>query len=253
MGFDRFSSNLTVICRNIILSSAEKDHVEMRKALNNLLFDKDDPVEFLDQNSPRDRAPVVLFYSLFEINTAVQNLSDTEIYIRRFPYKDTPITRIRYLRYIFVNYLNEIYLLKQRLKAFLQLVEELYANGIRRKDVRKVTQPLFRYISQVFESIVDARSSHIHKEHYTDRQLEKLEILELTTGDFDLEKNRLSWPDYFHWQYREIRKQKEKQVREINKSVKVILNTVFSELYPIVFDENDDVIRVEYHLEGNQS
>jgi hypothetical protein len=245
MDFDRFMSNLTTNSRDIILSSAEKDHSEMVKAMNNLLFDKDDPVKFVDQYSPRDRVPVMLFHRLFEIKTVVQNLSDTEIYIRRFPFKDTSITRIRYLRYIFVNYLNEIYLLKQRLKAFLQLVEELYANGLRRKDVRKVTQPLFSYISQMFENIVDARSSHVHKEYYTDRQLEKLEILELTTGNFDLEKNKLSWPGYFLWQYREIRKQKQKQVHEINKSVTDILNTIFSKLYPIVFDENDDVIRVE--------
>jgi hypothetical protein len=245
MSFDRFTSSLVAICQDIILSSAEKDHVEMRKAMKNLLFDRNDPVEFTEQNSPSERVPVLLFYSLCEIKTAAQNLSDTEIYIRRFPYRDTPITRIRYLRYIFVNYLNEVYLLKQRLKAFLQLVEELYASGVHRKDIRKVTQPLFSYISQVFENLVDARSSHIHKEYYSDRQLEKLEILELTTGNYDLNQNRLIWPGYFQWQYREIRKQKVRQVREINEAIRDILNAFFSKLYPIVFDENDNVIRVE--------
>lgn len=241
---NKFVLNLTAICQDIILPSVEKDQGEMREAINSLLFSKDDAIKLVGETSSINRAPIVLFHSLMEIETAIQNLLDTEIYIRRFPYKATRITRIRHLRFVFVNYLNEVYLLKQRLKAFLQLIEELYANGNRKKEVRKVTQLLFRYISEVFEQIVSVRSSHVHKEEYTDRQLERLEVLELISRNYSPTENQFNWAAYFRWQYREIRKQKEKQVCEINKSIEDILNTYFSKLYPIVFSEEDDVIRV---------
>lgn len=240
----KFKANLTKTCQNIILPIFEEDREGMQTALGNQLFDRNDPVNFESENKPEDRAPILLFYSVFEIDISIQNLLDAEIYIRRFPYSNTRVTKIRHLRYIIINHLNEVYVLKQRLKAFLQLIEELYANGPRRKAVRKVTQPLFQYISMAFNDIVTVRSSHVHKEQFTDNQLRKLEILDLVTKDDNQPETQLNWSGFFGWRYREIRKQKEKQVQTINESIEKVLDIFFSKLYPVVFDENGNVIRV---------
>ena len=244
VGFREFSLRLTRVCQNIILPIAETDRSGVRTSISNLLFDKDEPVEFVERNEKEDRAPIELFHRMFEIETSIQNLFDAEIYIRRFPFIKTRVTKVRYLRYVFVNYLSEVYLLKQRLKSFLKLVEDLYANGSQRKEVKKVTQPLFRLVATAFENIIAARSMHVHKETYSDKLLEKLGILELISKGDEEKEYQLNWLGYVEWQYRDVRKQKAKQIREINQEIEKILDFFFSELYPIVFDDEQNVVRV---------
>jgi hypothetical protein len=243
-GYKEFSIGLTRVVQNIILPIPETDRIGMRTSLSNLLYDKDEPVKFMEEYNSEDRAPIELFHVMFEIETSVQNLLDTEIYIRRFPFTKTRVTKVRYLRYVFVNYLSEVYLLKQRLKSFLKLVDDLYANGNKRKEVRKVTQPLFQLVAMAFENIVTARSLHVHKEIYSDKQLDKLGILESISKHDKENENQFSWLGYFGWQYREIRSQKTKQIKEMNQEIERVLDHFFSKLHPIVFDDEMNVVRV---------
>lgn len=214
----------------------------MQTSMGNLLFDKNEPVELTEASNAEDNAPIELFHRMFEIETSVQNLLDAEVYIRRFPFTKTRVNKTGYLGYVFVNYLNEVYLLKQRLKSLLKLIEDMYGNGSRRKEVKKVTQPLFQLISTAFENIVTARSMHVHKERYSDKQLEKLGILEMISKSD--KENKFNWLGYFGWQYRDIRKKREKQIREMNQEIEELLDYFFSQLYPIVFDEKHNMVKV---------
>jgi hypothetical protein len=59
-----------------------------------------------------------LFAGFNEISHSYDTLLDIEVYVARFPYANTRITRSGHLRFIIEAYLHESYTLGERLKTY---------------------------------------------------------------------------------------------------------------------------------------
>ena len=65
-----------------------------------------------------------LFRPLKEIADTIEAIENIPIFAMTFPYKRQGISRAIYLKYHVENYLNELYLLKNRLISYLNLIDK---------------------------------------------------------------------------------------------------------------------------------
>ena len=101
-----------------------------------------------------------------EISGSYYGLLEIEIYIGRFPYRNTKISKTRHLAYHMENYLNEIYILKERLNSYFTTIGRIYRKDRRIQDILKRTKPLFAFVNNTLKGIIDTRG-HM----YTKRDL----------------------------------------------------------------------------------
>ena len=177
-----------------------------------------------------------------EIQEVYESLLDVEIYIRRFPYKGTRVTKPRYLRYIIENYLNQVYVLKQRLKIFLKDIEKLYARGDRRKEVRSITQPLYTFLKNSLNDVVTVRGSSVHEKNFNNNDLKQLISLDFSVRAIDDLSTKAEFTDFYNTQYGRIRLKWIKNIKDLNKKLDNLLNDYYRNLNKVVFDNNDELI-----------
>lgn len=131
-------------------------------------------------NSPKeDFIANKLFRPMWEILLSMQSIENIRIYAKRFPYKRQNVSRYSYLRYHIENYLNEVYLLHNRLKAYLALIEKAYKKSSFSNNVLTITEPLKTVVEISLENLLNMRGYHVHEYRYTDKELDRLSTLEL--------------------------------------------------------------------------
>lgn len=211
----------------------KENREELGEALLNSVLDLDGPKR-VDTKPDRETEFLArLFNRLSEIDGSYETLRDAEIYIRRFPFRDTRVTRDRYLKYIVENHLHETYVLKERLLKYLKVIERSYKTDEQVDSIKKGTLPLYKLVSQSLKQLTTRRNSHVHNLRMVSESADRLASIELiNTG---LENDWLT--SYAKWQFREVRKEHKKQIEAINDGIEDLLRLYFSKLYSLIFYE----------------
>lgn len=221
-GREKYFAALGKAFRDILRPVIEAHQDQLAEVLRSNILDQDGPRSIDYEPTPEILLYRSAIWGVFEIYESFESLLDAELYVRRFPYRKTRVTKVRYLRYVVENHLNEAYILKQRLKAYLNTVEGLYAKGARRKEVRKITQPLFQSISQALKHIIAVRGSHVHSLRYDHKELQRLTHMELLSqSDPDASWSQLL-AHWFDFEYKRIRKRRTEQIRALNENINSI-------------------------------
>ena len=239
--FDKFQSYLVREARAIIKPIVEQHMDELGQTLWNELLDLEGK-RVVDRNlSQRELFFREVFYRFIEIDTSYIALKDIEVYIGRFPYSKDNISKVRHLHYNISNYMNEIYILKERLSAYLTKIGRLYRKDRRHQKILKSTRPIFKMVTNTLSGITKIRGIHVHQLRYKDKDLERLNTLELLVrndgGDF-IEQ----LPDYYELEYKKIRRKWKKIVKQNNKTLRELLNIYFGGLLKILFGKNGNLI-----------
>jgi len=199
-GFDKYQKAILDVVSERIKLSSDEDREGVLECYENLLFDKDGPTRLEKVLSKDEEFLSTVSVGFFEINSSYESLCDFEIYVRRFPYGGTSITKVRYLSHIIEAYLHEMYIFKKRLIKFLNELGKAYKSDRRRLEVEEIVESLCNYVAKCLRSIVSLRGSHVHSKRYTDRDLDKLRFLEsVAPSDADL-------ADLYESEYKKIRK-----------------------------------------------
>lgn len=119
-----------------------------------------------------------------EIDTSVQRLDQSLVFLRYFPAKKSfrvhGISEGDWLRYHVEAYLQEAYILRERLKRFLREVEKAAIASSNRDGILK-TRKMMKLVNQALNGISDVRSSHVHRNRFEDPVLQYLDGLILLT------------------------------------------------------------------------
>ena len=124
-----FETYLDIIINQVRQLAAEDDifnDSEFREIFKNHIFGLRGPKQLAKKREKGDRNILKLLEGFFEIANSYYCLIDIETYIGRFPYGNTEIYKTRHLEYHMENYLNEAYILKERLNAYSTLIQRLY-------------------------------------------------------------------------------------------------------------------------------
>jgi hypothetical protein len=244
-------------------SSPSKDYKAFRLAMVNVLAERIEQLpeekltelgkNYLDQvfgrntsasvSAPRattDATPISEFGRIYgrlypgfiEIMRSVQTLQDIPIYMRRHPPKLSPTGKVGYLRYHLENYVNEVYILQERLDAFAKSVQRAYRQDTREGRFHSQFDSLKTVISH-FDNAVKMRGEHVHRARFSDPNLEKLEsfaVLMVTE-----ESPIISV--MFDWDMKRLRREWIGALARHNDTIQKMLDFYFGSLYNIVFDD----------------
>lgn len=158
-----------------------------------------------------------LFRPLSEIMNSFECLENILVYVRSFPYKRQGISRVSYLKYHVENYLNELYILKNRLVAYCMILERAYRKSDNAESIAITLTSISQKVHGVFEGYISIRGVHVHEHRFSDHDFDRLASLELlTTHSTDL-------PDILICEYNEAYKEiRTKWVAKIESDLKAL-------------------------------
>jgi len=195
------------------------------------LFNLPGPRVLRRKVSPPEELFRVLFYGFSEISEAYERLQDFEVYIRRFPYQRSRVSNPRHLSHTIDTYLNEVYVLQQRLLSYGRRVRRYAEKRIAKAEVGRVADALERMVLATFEGIVQTRGASVHQTRHKDDDVSRL-------GTLDLLVNHGRASDlqgFYAVESARIRRKWQSTVHNNNREIKRLLNVYFSALHPYVF------------------
>ena len=208
------------------------DRKELANVIWNRLFDIDGPR--IVHKRPSAKAIFIankLFRPLSEIMSSIETISNIEIYIRNPSYKRQGISRLNYLKYHIDNYLNELYLLKNRLIAYLTTLERAYKKSDNSAQVKSTLGPLHIIVSRALDGYIEMRGYHVHQNRYADDDLDRLTALALLSRSSD--EFGIFMHSMFTAAYRDIKRKWAKNVKTGLKGLQKLLEHYFGNLLEV--------------------
>ncbi len=128
----------------------------------NYLFDLPGPRVLPRSLSASEELFRTIFYGFTEIAEAHERLMDFEVYVRQFPYRRSRISGPRHLSYNIEGYLNEVYILQQRLLGYLRRIRRYAERRALQAEAGKVFETIERLVVKAFEGIIKTQGVHVH-------------------------------------------------------------------------------------------
>ena len=235
-GYETYMENMFLVSK-FLMGDIEKDK-ELGPAIRNHLFDKGEPIT-KRKLSEREAVFSDLFYGMSEIARCFEYLNDAEIYIRSYPnakgFKKAGITKTKYFRYHVEKYLEENYIMKCRLEAYVNFIKKFWRKVPEKSEEFK---SLLEVIKTGFSGLENARGGHVHRRRFTDPDLERLDTFDFFTGN--IEKNKEFRPWYFYKErilFPQIRRKWKKTISLNNSNLRKLFKVIFDSLNTMVFGD----------------
>lgn len=116
---------------------------------------------------PTDRQFSSIFYGFTEITATLDALSLVEILIGTASPRTKRIEKDHYLQFLVGAYLQEMYILEQRLTAYAKKISRLYRKPALPSVVRRI-------VYKPMEGIIGTRGAHVHGHRFTDEHLDRV-------------------------------------------------------------------------------
>lgn len=114
---------------------------------------------------PTDAAFEAIFRGYIEISESLDSLDLAERLIGLAPPRATGVNKDKYLSFIVAAYLQDIYILEQRMTAYATKLSRLY-------KLPKLPSLVQEIVYQPLENIIKARGAHVHTRRYADEHLD---------------------------------------------------------------------------------
>ena len=227
-----------------MLPVLEQQKEELSIACMNRILNRKEPVTVKNSSTPETKLLAEVSVGAFEIFTAYESLLDSEVYIRRFPYGGTRISRSRHLKSVIENYLNNTYILKERMVKYLRILTKKYGKraGSKGRSTARITVAIKKFTEGYLDPIKAVRNLHVHQEEFYDLDLERLSILETYIHSNPTAPRIEYFKSYYDHQFEMVRKDRVKLIQTLNANLNKLLDIYFDHIYSVVFDENDEFI-----------
>jgi hypothetical protein len=229
-GFDEFHTAIGAAGSALIKGMTDKDLETVRRNMSALLREEEPVPGSEPRRLTQDEELIQkLLFGFVEIQESIDNLHNIAIYVRRFPYANAGVEKGAYLRYHVENYLQELYILKERLKSYLTTVSRAYRLDPRGKRLGTVAKAVDKHFHEVFAGSLQARRRHVHQRRYSDPDIERLRGLEIVHHD------NPSLDRWYRQVYKETRRRKLAWIARTNELVNKFLDVYFGLLYELLF------------------
>ncbi|MCC7353505.1 MAG: hypothetical protein IT330_07075 [Anaerolineae bacterium] len=134
--YDLFQKALAKVLGALAIQLVEESKEEFGEALGNRLYDLDGPRTISREALPLEKFHGMLLEGVREIDDSFQIIThDIPFYISHFPPRSANVSRTKYLQYHIGNYLNQIYILRERMEAYRDCVLEAYHGDSRLSEM----------------------------------------------------------------------------------------------------------------------
>ncbi|HZW25585.1 MAG TPA: hypothetical protein VFF26_08890 [Gallionella sp.] len=211
-GFDRFQRAMSVFAKHYI------DPAWKSKKTKGIVLDR-----------PTDSAFSSVFYGYIEISNTLEALKLCETLIGVAPPRSKAVKHDEYFKFLVGAYLQEMYILEQRLSTYATRMSRLYKKP-------QIMQIIDQFVSKALEGIVNTRGAHVHAQRYSDNELDTLSTLTLIS-QFDV-----SYTEHLKEQYWWVQLEWGKKVKTNNSATREIVDHYFDVLYPLMTKDDRVVL-----------
>jgi hypothetical protein len=159
-----------------------------------------------------------VFYGFIEISNALDALSLIETLVKLSAPRSKKIKKDEYLKFLIGGYLQEVYILEQRLTSYAKRMGRAYR-------VPGKFEHFAKSIHEAFKGVVDTRSSHVHSARYTDKSLDTLSTMSL------ISTVKSEYKDDLHLDYWLAQSGWLKRIKTNNQATKTFMDWYFDALY----------------------
>lgn len=236
-GLNRFRNALVKHARSEFINSKEERDRILNRVSEILFSEKSIVDEKLESVEKKVIQKIVRGF--LEIDKSYQILNDIPLYIRNFPAKLN--SKERYLYYNISNYLNEVYILHNRLGAYTKIITRIYRNDPMVPKIQKQLKILKDLLSFIFSDIVHIRGAHVHEERFTDRDLYTVGFAESLSNEKYSGLKRSDVNYLLRLSIRAARGKWLDMMKKNNKNIKRVLDVYFGVLHQLVFNVNNQI------------
>ena len=184
---------------------------------------------------PEDDSFRILFHGFKEISETLEAIQISKTLMAVSPPRSKRVNKGEYIKYIVGAYLQEIYILKERLEAYAKKISRLY-QPMASSDAKSDIRSLEKEIEKFFKSITTTRGHHVHRGRYSDEDLDYISTVHLLhrfqenfSEQIDMELNFDVRTEYKAIQQRWVLK-----VKANDFVIHKFLDLYFDRLFPIV-------------------
>lgn len=145
------------------------------------------------------------------------------------------IAKERYVKFVVNTYLQDVYILKERMNTYATKIKRMHERIGRNNLVSQHIDPLFPQIKSSFKGIVDTRGAHVHAKRFTDENLSEATSLAL------IATHSPEFEHYYNFSVHKVKIEWKNRIRRNNEQTLKLLNLYFGELICVVAD-NGEVI-----------
>ncbi|ELB2259542.1 hypothetical protein QNZ79_004457 [Vibrio parahaemolyticus] len=145
------------------------------------------------------------------------------------------VAKEKYIRFVVNTYLQDVYILKERLNAYATKIKRAHERMGRSELVEAHIEPLFESVKTRLQGLVNARGGHVHQERFRDELLSEASSLELLVQFDD------KFEFYYERTVTQVKRDWHERIVSNNEATKAILNDYFGGMLRVVA-ENDRVI-----------
>lgn len=182
-----------------------------------------------------------LMQHVSEILTSIDTMKDIEFYAGRFPYARAKIVKHRHLQFHVEAYLNELYILRERLTQFLKFLERQHRQDPRLPQIKAACKVLNDFVVEAMKKGISIRSSHVHQWRLSDTQLDRLNGISLFKRMRDRKVSK-AFSAYYESEYRKIRKQWCTWMANGTAGANKLIDAYFNEMFKLVFNAKGRLI-----------
>lgn len=173
----------------------------------------------------------VAFSGFVEIGETVNRLEDIEVYLRRFPFRGTRVSRERYMRHHIESYFHELHILRERLVQYATRLGRAYRKSPTGPRAAAMTAHTIALATGALEKATRIRGRHVHESRFDETHLTNLGALELVALNF---ADPILQP-FLETQYRKARKYWVAWTIRITHEVRQLVDQYFDLIYPVLF------------------
>ena len=177
----------------------------------------------------------LLGYYVSEIQTTIDTMRDIEFYMRQFPYSQEKVAKHRHLQFHVEAFLNELYILQERLLLFLKFIERQYKRDPRLDHIKAACEVLNDLVIEAMKKGIAIRGSHVHKWRLSDNDIERLMGISIYTK-MPSKKIQKAFTAYYEREYRKVRKRWRKWVTGGTDQAQRLVDVYFDEVFKLIFD-----------------
>lgn len=246
-GYEKFQHAILEVAQHHIGRLIKDHRDEMAIVMKNSIFDLDGQKRLDRKLDSKEEFFSRVFNGFIEISKSLETLDDIRLYIGRFPFQRTRITRERYLQFHIEAYLSEMYIFRERLIQYMKMiVRQNKADKSIHKAVM-ANKAAIDIIYKALDQVIITRSNHVHKYRFSDDDIDRLGSLTLLSMGSDAELVKLT-REFYREEHKRIRKIWCGRIKDNNKQVRKLLDIYFDSLFLLVFEENGLKLRYPARL-----
>jgi hypothetical protein len=183
----------------------------------------------------RSRYHQWLMHYASEISRSLDTMRDIEFYAGKFPYRKTQIPKHRHLQFHVEAFLQELYILQERLVQFLKFVERQHRRDPRLPQIKAACEVLDKFVLDSMKKGIAIRGSHVHRWRMSDTKIDRLNAISFYTM-MPNKKIKRVFKAFYESEYRKTRKQWRGWIAETTDSARELVDAYFDEVFKLVFD-----------------